>query len=888
MTRKVALSWILLATAWLLFCARESPLELEKSRQSSVQLLLVRALPAMLAPGDSAVIQVRVVSEDGRPRAGEPVQFEARGGQLTTRLATTDSSGIAGTVFIAGSAPSEAQVTARCGNAEPLTVTLRIRDRSSAFLLLTLEPSRVLADGQSVVRLRAYLTGESGDPRKGELIAFSAPELRFSASSRTDSSGVASASLTAPASPEDLECHIVAEAGALRDTAVVLFLGVEFRLEAQPDHIPADGTSEARITATVKEARSKLAISGVTIAFATDLGTIPGSAKTDASGVAEVKLRSGTRTGLATVVGTFGNALRDTVRVRIGTSGPAYLSLRASPSVLPADGRSAAELTATVTDSSNNPVPDGTVVRFELISGRGTVEGYKSTTKGVAISRLVSDTRPGEAIVRAVAGSAADTVTVRYSVGEVASIRVVADSASIVADGVSTTYVRAFVFDAAGNPVGDGLPVTFESNLGNITDRALTQGGVAVASFSGIRAGVATIIARAGDVEGHTIVVLRPGPPNSILLSFDPKSVGVRDSGRNQTLQITAEVRDARNNPVADGTYVRFEIIASPGGGESLSTYDPVPTVNGLAQVSFTSGTRSGPVRIRAVVTDRNGNPALPEVRSTATEFLIHSGPPYMENSDVPSTSHLSVGANPINVLGWGFVNNTVDIVVLVGDKYNNPVPAGTAVYFTTTGGVIATHTGFTDDDGVAHVTLRTGQPYPTVDRFHYAFTDPNTGGPIPGSAFDFDGDGQENNGVARVLAVTEGVDAQGRPVKVWHTCAVVFSGPISTFLVSVDRDTLYPGESATVSIVVHDENGNPIVPGSRILAEAAAGKLSWNDLTTDDPGRVRYTVTLTNNLDPTDPEAKPTATPVTVRVQSRNGNVQASTPPIMLLLRRP
>ncbi|MDZ7372352.1 MAG: hypothetical protein ONB23_00140 [candidate division KSB1 bacterium] len=887
MTRKAIVRALLLLCASLLSCARESPLDLEKETQAELQLVLVRAEPSVLCPGDTAVVEVRVLTADGVPVLGQTVRFEAVGGTLDPQLVSTDSAGLGATVFVAGSLPTSAQIRARCDGAQPLVVTLRIRDRSAA-LTLTAEPSEVLADGVSEIQLIALLRGETGEPQRGEAIVFQVPDAGFTSLAVTDSLGLASTTLTSPASQTDVEWVVIAEAGDRRDSITVRFLGVELQLEAQPDRIPADGTSTSRIRAIVKEATSKLAVSDVPVSFATSLGSIPAFATTDAAGVAEVHLRAGTKPGVAVVVGSFGRSLRDTVYVQMGTSGPAHLQLQVAPRVLPADGQSTAQLTATVTDSMGAPVPDGTVVRFEILAGGGKLESYKTTVSGVATSRLVSDTQPGQALVRAAAGQAADTVVVYYSVGAPASVQVVADSASIVADGISTTLVRAFVSDASGNPVQDGMPVTFETNLGNITRRAQTQGGLAIASFSGTQTGVATIVARAGSAEGQTFVVLRPGPPNSVLLSVEPKSVGVKDSGRNQTLQITAEVRDARNNPVADGTYVRFEIIASPGGGESLSTTLPVPTVNGIAQVSFTAGTRSGPVRIRATVTNSQGIPISPEVRSTATEFLIHSGPPFIEDISSPATSHLSVGVNPINVLGWGFVNNTVEVVAVVGDRYNNPVPAGTAVYFTTTGGVIATYTGFTDEEGVARVTLRTGQPYPTLDRFYQTITDPNTGNIIPRPAFDFDGDGRENDGVARILAVTEGVDASGRAVKVWNVCNVVFSGPISTFVVTADRDTLYPGESATITIVIHDQNGNPIVPGSRIMAEAAAGKLSWSDLTTDDPGRVRYSLTLTNNLDPTDPEARPTATPVTVRVQSRNGNVEASTPPIQLLVNRP
>ena len=885
--RKITTAVLLLSGALLVFCSRKSPLETGPERSSSrVAKVSVTVSPEMLAPGDHAQVHIFVVDAGENPVSGATVSLSATAGRLEPPELVSDSLGRGIAFFTAPTQVGKVTITARCGSDCQASASVKIDTVGAALFHLSAEPGSILADGLSAATLHVQLRGSDLRPRRGEAVSFSTNHGRIEpAYVLTDSSGEASAELVSEASHTDLTAQVVAQAVGLKDTATVVFRGLLFEMTANPTRLVANGTSESVVTAVVKEASSYVAVPDLDVVFATNLGTIPAHVKTDPSGTASVKLRAGRQTGWATVVGTVGNALRDTVRVYFGESKPAYLTLQARPAVIQADGTSTSEITATVSDSSRNPVPDGTAVRFELLQGKGRLDSYRQTTGGVATTTLVSDTKPGLALVRATVGGLADTVTVRYVAGGPASISVVADSSSLPADGVTMTHVRAYVYDVSGNPVADGTVVTFEADLGHITERAQTQDGVAQAQFSGSQTGVATIVARAGGVVGETTVVLRPGPPNSVLISCDPKSVGVKDSGRNQTLRITADVRDSRNNAVADGTYVRFEIVASPGGGETLSTYDPVPTVNGKAEVSFTSGIRSGAVRVRAVVTDSLGQALTPEVSSTATEFLIFAGPPYIEDVTDASTSHLTVGARPVNVYGWHVVNNTVEIVAVVGDKYNNPVPPGTAVYFTTTGGVISTYTGYTDEEGVAKVTLHTGQPYPTVERYYNTFLDPNLHITIPGPVPDFDLDGNENDGIARVLAVTEGVDSKGNSARVWAVCNVVFSGDITTFTVSTDRTVLHPGESATISIVVHDINGNPIVPGSVISAKASAGELSWDRFRTDDPGSDFYSVQLTNNLDPTDPNAKPTATPVTIKIESENGNVQASTVPIQLLI---
>ncbi|MCH9007284.1 Ig-like domain-containing protein [candidate division KSB1 bacterium] len=304
-----------------------------------------------------------------------------------------------------------------------------------------------------------------------------------------------------------------------------------------------------------------------------------------------------------------------------------------------------------------------------------------------------------------------------------------------------------------------------------------------------------------------------------------------------------------------------------------------------------------------AQVTDALGIALVPEVRAISTEVIIFAGPPFIEDVNNRFTSHLSVGAAQTNVLGWGFVNTTTTMIAVVGDRFNNPVPAGTAVFFTTTGGVISTHTGFTNEEGVATVTIHTAQPLPDIMRYYNTFDDPNKDHPnfalgtstIPGPIPDFEG-GQvvnslggvgENDGITRVLAVTEGVNSNGVSSRAWAVTNVVFSGLISTFTIAVSPTDLSPGEAAIIDFKIYDVNGNPIVSGSKIEITnlADAGSLSWSSLVTSDPGTTTYQVSLTNDIDPSDPDAKATSTSVAIQVTSVNGNDVTFTVPINLNL---
>jgi len=202
-------------------------------------------------------------------------------------------------------------------------------------------------------------------------------------------------------------------------------------------------------------------------------------------------------------------------------------------------------------------------------------------------------------------------------------------------------------------------------------------------------------------------------------------------------------------------------------------------------------------------------------------------------------------------------------------------------VYFTTSGGVINTGTGFTDSMGVVTVTMLSGAPYPTVLRWLTTLRNPNTNAPINCSPTP------TNDGVAMVLASSEGVDSSGISAIAWGTCNVIFSGPIdSMYIVSATvggNPTLremYIGESAVITFRLFDDNRHPVVPGSVINCSANAGMVYPSSITTNDPGQIQYVVSFFNNLTSQD---DPVATPVLISVNCQNGSAYVFTETFML-----
>src|SRR5690606_32902713 len=192
------------------------------------------------------------------------------------------------------------------------------------------------------------------------------------------------------------------------------------------------------------------------------------------------------------------------------------------------------------------------------------------------------------------------------------------------------------------------------------------------------------------------------GYPVSIFLqSQSALSIGVKESGSEETARLVFVVQDSAGIPVdlAHSVDVYFRFGSAPGGGEILSP-NVVKTNNfGQAIVNLTSGTKAGTVQIIAEI-DVNGT----IITSLPVSIAIHGG--------LPDQNHFSVASDKLNFPGYNIFGLTNGITAFVGDKYSNPVRVGTSVYFSSTGGIIG-GSGTTDEMGRASVDLMSAKPLP-------------------------------------------------------------------------------------------------------------------------------------------------------------------------------
>jgi hypothetical protein len=163
--------------------------------------------------------------------------------------------------------------------------------------------------------------------------------------------------------------------------------------------LPADGTSQTTITATLKDAKGRPLPDGTVVQFETTLGLIAPARAELSGGQAQATLTADRTPGTAIVRARSKN-LQGTVRVVFTQGGsqtnPTGLSVLTDAREIPADGTSSATITAVVTDRNGNPLADGTNVTFKTNLGMIT-PATAQTAAGVAEAVLRSGTEAGKA-----------------------------------------------------------------------------------------------------------------------------------------------------------------------------------------------------------------------------------------------------------------------------------------------------------------------------------------------------------------------------------------------------------------------------------------------------------------------------------------------------------
>lgn len=333
------------------------------------------------------------------------------------------------------------------------------------------------------------------------------------------------------------------------------------------------------------------------------------------------------------------------------------------------------------------------------------------------------------------------------------------------------------------------------------------------------------------------------GAANIVLVSMSTDNISIRGTGANETTVLLFEVRDSLGVPIggANKLKVDFSILGGPGGEEYVFPVSGVTDLlTGRVGTRVTAGKKAGVLQVVASGTVPGTTKII---KSSPVKITISGG--------LPVAERFSLSRLPMNIAGGVYDNLRASIMVIVGDKEGNPVQPGTAVSFTTTGGIIQPN-AVTDKDGIATVALISGNPRP-------------------------------DNSVAIVTAKTIGDSG----LVIQKSIAVLFSGP--TRILTPSTTVVVP-DSGTASFEyrVQDPNGFPLVAGTSITLSVEGpgadnltlfGDVSRTLEDSNDPSTTLFKATVRDN------KLKGANGDITfkIKVTSQNGNYSMTFPGFVL-----
>lgn len=304
--------------------------------------------------------------------------------------------------------------------------------------------------------------------------------------------------------------------------------------------------------------------------------------------------------------------------------------------------------------------------------------------------------------------------------GESFTVGAIATNQTKLDAGESATLSVALV-DQAGNPVatqlsteGGAITVQFSSNCiasgqAEVSPNIATinsNGGASVTYTARGCEGVDTITALTSvnltSYSAKVSITTVSSPLGSITFSAaEPNIIGLKGSGAIvEQSKVSFLVSNSTGGPVPNQE-VEFS-LDNTAGGISISNSIGLTDANGIASTTVASGTVATAVRIIATAT-RDG------ITSSAQSSAL------VVSTGIADNDSFSLSASSLNIEGLEYDGTETTLTIRAADRYNNPVPDGTAVSFQAEGAAI--DGSCLTESGACSVILRSQNPRPSDGR---------------------------------------------------------------------------------------------------------------------------------------------------------------------------
>lgn len=417
---------------------------------------------------------------------------------------------------------------------------------------------------------------------------------------------------------------------------------------------------------------------------------------------------------------------------------------------------------------------------------------------------------------------------------------------------ISSTDSTLVTFSPASQSVNSGGKATFYFTTTEVPTDSVVTFNVSIGTLSISKQ---ITLAGVGSSTGTAVtppVVVGPAVNSIAFVSASPTSItlkGTGGAGRTETSVVSFIVRDVTGQPIS-GQAVDFTLDTSVGGITLIPLY-AVSDSTGTVKTIVNAGVVSTPVRVTATVRGT-------KIAVKSDQLVISTG--------LPHQSGLSLSVKTCRPEAWKYDEVVVPVTAMLADHFGNPVPDGTAVYFTCYGGSI--EPSATTQNGIATVNWRSQSPRPAdgiakilaYSVGEESFTDLNGNGLADTGEFsdmseaflsksgkstrdaavdpfiDFNGDGIYNNGDGKFNGVLQGATSAGSPrsINVFSNSTITMSGS-DAFISPLGLTIGVTDTTTEVSISIVDVNGN-IMPEETTTSFSFAGScLKAN------PGSAKY-----------------------------------------------
>ncbi len=368
-----------------------------------------------------------------------------------------------------------------------------------------------------------------------------------------------------------------------------------------------------------------------------------------------------------------------------------------------------ATITATIKDGVGVPV-SGQPLQF-AVNGSAQLSENNAATNDQGQAQITVSNRVGEnVIVEVKAGTSVQTIPLYFG----ANINLMPEQIKGSATGSVATTLLAFVGDASGVGI-PGIDVNFRTQGGsallNPFKAKTNEIGQAEVNVTNVAIEKTFVEASAGSLSTDrseiNFELIDAGVPSKIILTTNPPEPIILSL--NGTASIRANVLDARNMPVDDGTRVNFKTNGIGRVTESAFTR------NGFVEVIFNAGTKAGLSEVIAFIGNEGSG------TNTGVSIIVKPG----DEAGIIEVD--SIQPAVIGIEGSG-VEQAATILFSVKDNLGNAVNDGTLVSFslgnTVLGGGEAITTGDNlgktavgkTNNGLVPVTLKSGRVAGNVD----------------------------------------------------------------------------------------------------------------------------------------------------------------------------